>query len=107
MNNMENTTLIETKLTEMEDWYRALIFDSNCKVVAVKNCKADDKELAEFLTAMRDRDTTIGKGFKFLGNHFDVHRFHPPLVYGRRGGPEGGPDEAEGICLARVREYLN
>ena len=51
---------------------------------------------------MNDRDTTIGKGFRFCGYHFDVHRFHVPLVYGRRGGPEGGPEEAEGICLARV-----
>ncbi len=51
---------------------------------------------------MNDRDTTIGKGFRFSGYHFDVHRFHVPLVYGRRGGPEGGPEEAEGICLARV-----
>jgi len=27
-----------------------------------------------------------------------VHRFHPPLVYGRR----GGPDEGEGIALCRA-----
>lgn len=53
---------------------------------------------------MNDRDTTIGKGFIFCGYHFDVHRFHPPLVYGRRGGPEGGPEDAEGICLARVKK---
>lgn len=32
------------------------------------------------------------------GDHFDVHRFHPPLVYGRR----GGPDEGEGIALCRA-----
>jgi len=56
----------------------------------------------EYLTCMNERDTTIGKGFRFLGNHFDVHRFHPPLVYGRRGGPEGGPEECEGICCSRV-----
>jgi hypothetical protein len=56
----------------------------------------------DFLTAMNDRDTTIGRGFVFCGYHFDVHRFHPPLVYGRRGGPEGGPEDAEGICLARI-----
>ena len=30
------------------------------------------------------------------GDHFDVHRFHPPLVYGRRGNAENG----EGISLA-------
>lgn len=30
--------------------------------------------------------------------HYDVHRFHVPLIYGRRGGPE----EGEGIALARI-----
>ena len=30
---------------------------------------------------------------------FDVHRFHPPLIYGRRGGPEDG----EGIGLVRFK----
>ena len=32
------------------------------------------------------------------GDHFDVHRFHPPLIYGRR----GGPDDGEGVALCRV-----
>jgi len=31
--------------------------------------------------------------------HFDVHRFHPPLIYGRR----GGPDDGEGIALCRFK----
>jgi hypothetical protein len=31
-----------------------------------------------------------------LGEHYDVHRYHPPLVYGRRGNAETG----EGISLA-------
>ena len=31
-----------------------------------------------------------------MGDHYDVHRFHPPLVYGRRGNSENG----EGISLA-------
>ena len=53
---------------------------------------------------MNDRDTTVGKGFVFCGYHFDVHRYHVPLVYGRRGGPEGGPEDAEGICLSRINE---
>ena len=29
--------------------------------------------------------------------HFGIHRFHPPLVYGRR----GGPDEGEGIAICQ------
>ena len=35
-------------------------------------------------------------GFMLLGEHYDVHRYHPPLVYGRRGNAENG----EGISLA-------
>ncbi len=53
---------------------------------------------------MESRDVTVGKGFVFNGKHFDVHRYHVPLVYGRRGGPDGGPDESEGICLARLKK---
>ena len=55
-------------------------------IIAKKNCdKLQDGELKEFLIAFDDRDTTIGRGFMFYGNHFDVHRFHPQLFYGRRG----------------------
>ena len=48
----------------------------------------------EYLTFCDNRDLTVGKGFWLLGEHYDVHRFHPPLVYGRRGDADVG----EGIC---------
>jgi len=32
-----------------------------------------------------------------LGEHYEVHRWHPPLVYGRRGDADVG----EGISLGR------
>ena len=48
--------------------------------------------------ACDDRDVTVGNGFFINDEHYDVHRFHVPLIYGRRGGPE----EGEGIALARV-----
>ena len=96
---------LNNELKSYEDWYRAIIFDGDCKIIASKNAeKVEDGELKEFLTALDDRDTTIGKGFKLCGNHFDAHRFHPPLTYGRRGGPEGGPEEAEGICCAKINK---
>ena len=41
----------------------------------------------------------MGEGFFINNEHFEVHRFHPPLIYGRR----GGPDDGEGIALARVK----
>ena len=48
--------------------------------------KMNCNKLKEFLTVFDDRTTTIGKGFVFCRYHFDAHRFHPPLTYGRRGG---------------------
>ena len=47
--------------------------------------------------AFEDREKIITAGFDFCETHFDVHRFHPPLIYGRRGDCENG----EGICLIR------
>ena len=52
-----------------------------------------------YTLAYNDRDTTVGEGFFINNEHFDVHRFHPPLVYGRR----GGPDDGEGIALCRIK----
>ena len=100
---MENK--LKAGLDKYNDWYRAIIFDSNCNIIAKKNCDAlKNGELKEFLTCMDDRDTTIGKGFRFCGNDFQCFRFHVPLAYGRRGGAEGGPDECEGICVARINK---
>ncbi len=42
---------------------------------------------------------TVGEGFFINNEHYDVHRFHPPLIYGRR----GTPDEGEGIALCKFK----
>ena len=52
-----------------------------------------------YVNAYADRDCTVGEGFFINNEHFDVHRFHPPLIYGRR----GGPDEGEGIALCKYK----
>ena len=52
-----------------------------------------------YVNAYADRDCTVGEGFFINNEHFDVHRFHPPLIYGRR----GGPDDGEGIALCKYR----
>ena len=77
---MENAGKLVEEFNKFEDWYKAIIFDKDCNIVAKKNCdKLKDGELKEFLTAFNDRDTTIGRGFTFCGYHFDAHRFHPRL----------------------------
>ena len=45
MDSLSKETL-EKSLEQAEDWYRAVLFDNNGKVVAVKNSpKLDEKEL--------------------------------------------------------------
>lgn len=79
-------------------WAKAVIFDEDLNIIAHKNCSATKDELSAYLKAYDSRDNTIGAGFVLLGEHYDVHRFHPPLIYGRRGDADVG----EGISLARV-----
>ena len=53
---------------------------------------------SNFIKSYNDRDTTIGQGFVLGGAHFEVHRFHPPLIYGRK----SDTDKSEGISLAKA-----
>ena len=62
-------------------------------------CELQEDEIEFYVGAFEDRDVTVGNGFFVGGEHFDVHRFHPPLIYGRRGGPE----EGEGVALCRIK----
>ena len=80
----------------MNEWAKAIIFDDQARIIASKGFNPDPEELRPYTHALDSRDATIGSGFILDRNHFDVHRFHPPLVYGRRGGPE----EGEGIGYA-------
>lgn len=50
-----------------------------------------------FIEAYNGRDETITKGITIDKVHFDVHRFHPPLIYGRISTEELN----EGIALAK------
>ena len=86
------------KLKDEKDWNKSCIFTSAGEVVVDNGCELLEDEIEFYIKAYDDRDTTVGNGFFVNNEHFDVHRFHPPLIYGRRGGPEDG----EGIALARV-----
>ena len=86
------------KLKEEKDWNHSVIFTSTGEIIADNGASLQEDEIQFYVKAFDDRDTTVGNGFFVNDVHFDVHRFHPPLIYGRRGGPEDG----EGIALARV-----
>ena len=95
---VEGLERIGDELSRMNEWAKAVIFDSQARVIASKGFSVDTNELGPYVHALESRDHTIGAGFTLNKQHFDVHRFHPPLVYGRR----GGPDEGEGIALCQA-----
>ena len=59
----------------------------------------DTSACRHFVNAYASRDVTVGEGFFINDVHFDVHRYHPPMIYGRR----GGPDDGEGIAMVRYQ----
>ena len=87
------------KIQAEKDWHRVIVFTEQEKVICEKQCTLLPDELKFYVNAFEKRDTTVGEGFFINNEHFDVHRFHPPLIYGRRGGPEDG----EGIGLVRFK----
>ena len=52
-----------------------------------------------YIYAFFDRSCAIGEGFFIDNVHYEVHQYHPPTIYGRRGTPEDG----EGIALVRFK----
>mmetsp|Transcript_37432 Transcript_37432/g.57345 ORF Transcript_37432/g.57345 Transcript_37432/m.57345 type:complete len:108 (+) Transcript_37432:1-324(+) len=87
------------KLKQERDWHHSAIITDSEKVIVDNGCNLKPDEIKFFVNAYQDRDTTVGEGFFVNDVHFDVHRFHPPLIYGRR----GGPDDGEGIALCRFK----
>ena len=57
------------------------------------------------LNSTEDRDKIVGPGYTICGDHFEVRRFHPPLIFGRRGGPNEGV--GEGITYCRVKSKVD
>lgn len=85
------------KLEEMKEWDKVVIFDQTGKVLIKKNCEVSEEEIKQMLESYADRDKTITQGFMLNKVHFEVHRFHPPLIYGRIENETLN----EGICLVK------
>merc|ERR1711887_255160 len=89
-----DASALQDALLKQDEWSKAVIFDGQGQVIQHMKCAAKQEELKGYLACFDNRDKTVGQGFWLLGQHYDVHRFHPPLVYGRKGDADVG----EGIC---------
>ncbi|ETN19241.1 hypothetical protein PPTG_04609 [Phytophthora nicotianae INRA-310] len=84
-----------------KEWAKYVAFDEDGRVL-FSNVKPLDGEVAGFLKLFNKREDTMASGIVLLGEQYDVHRFHPPLVYGRRGDPS--LEEGEGIAVCKVQQ---
>ncbi|ETI38764.1 hypothetical protein F442_15403 [Phytophthora nicotianae P10297] len=84
-----------------KEWAKYVTFDEDGRVL-FSNVKPLDGEVAGFLKLFNKREDTMASGIVLLGEQYDVHRFHPPLVYGRRGDPS--LEEGEGIAVCKVQQ---
>ncbi|KAI9910466.1 hypothetical protein PsorP6_010654 [Peronosclerospora sorghi] len=84
-----------------KEWLKYIVFDGDGNVL-LSNVKPLDGEVSGFLKLFNKREDTMASGIVLLNEQYDVHRFHPPLVYGRRGDPS--IEEGEGIAVCRVAQ---
>lgn len=83
------------------EWHRYVAFDEEGRIL-FGNVSPLEGEIAGFVNLFRKREETMASGIVLLGEQYDVHRYHPPLVYGRRGDP--AVEESEGIAVCHVTQ---
>lgn len=95
---MTTGNIAELAKRELKDASRFLFFDGDS--VIASSFTVDHNELKPLMAHFDDRDNSIKHGIILQGARFEVHRHHPPLVYGRTMG--GSPEQSEGVALCRV-----
>jgi hypothetical protein len=85
------------------DCSAVLVATAAGEVVLARGCSATAAEVAALRAALGDREGALRRGLALGGRRFEVHRHHPPLVYGRaRPGPGEQPEDAPGVALCGV-----
>ncbi|KAG2441905.1 hypothetical protein HXX76_003511 [Chlamydomonas incerta] len=89
----------EAAKASLKDAAKFLFFNEQGTVLA-SNFNADPAELKPLQALFNERDDAIKHGMIIQGTRYEVHRHHPPLVYGRQMG--GVPEESEGCAICKV-----
>ena len=81
---------LQAKLDAVLEFRRAVFFDQELNVLSFKGLGEEElahsreAELRPLLSILDDFNVTLANGVWFGKEHYEVHRFHPPLVYGRK-----------------------
>jgi len=90
-----------------KEWHKACCFTQQGQTLAstFNPNELPQEEIRTLLTAFDDRDTTVGRGVILCRTHYEVHRFHGDLIYGRRMGQQ--PLDSTGFALCRIKQSKN
>ncbi|KAG1655782.1 hypothetical protein FOA52_013083 [Chlamydomonas sp. UWO 241] len=83
----------------LKDASRVVVFSEDGTVL-YSDFQADPSELKTLAVVFVERDAAIRTGMMVGGTRYEVHRFHPPAVYGRTMG--GTPETSEGAAVYKV-----
>nr|CCA17176.1 conserved hypothetical protein [Albugo laibachii Nc14] len=90
---------LSEELTKQKEWRNAIVFQEDGTVLA-STFTPKNGEVAAWTKLFSKREDTIASGIILANEQYDVHRYHPPLIYGRRG--DALLQQTEGIAICKV-----
>ncbi|GLC33153.1 hypothetical protein PLESTB_000364800 [Pleodorina starrii] len=100
---MSQAPIADAAKAALKDASRFLFFNEQGTVLA-SSFTVDVSELKPLEALFNDRDEAIKHGMVVLGTRYEVHRHHPPLIYGRTMGAV--PEESEGSAIYKIEKGL-
>eukprot|EP00798_Chlamydomonas_sp_ICE-L_P014582 gene14582-20629_t len=91
----------EAAKKDLVDASKFIFFDDQGTVLA-SNFQVNTSELKALMALFGERDDAIRHGMIVGEQRYEVHRHHPPLVYGRTMGHS--PETSEGIAICQVEK---
>lgn len=100
---MDYKRIAEAAKTSLKNASNYIFFDDN-GVVFASTLTATPADLSMLAAVLDDREEAIKKGMVVGGTRYEVHRHHPPLVYGRTMGVE--PETSVGAAICKVEKGI-
>jgi len=93
-----------TAQDRLRECTRLIVFDGNCNILHSTFQVGNPAELRNLMAALGPRDDAIRRGMTLQGQRYEVHRHHPPLVYGRLHGTD--PEHSTGAAVCETKQSI-
>ncbi|CCI47385.1 unnamed protein product [Albugo candida] len=90
---------LSEELKQQKEWKNAIVFLEDGTVLA-STFTPRKEEITAWTKLFLRREDTIASGIILSNEQYDVHRYHPPLIYGRRG--DALNEQTEGIAICKL-----